>query len=137
VALVTENLDFAAWAISRMLERGISQRHLAERSGVDHSTISRILGGRHQPSHRTALRLIEVLESRWCEPDMLTKVLRRDPLLVDSDVEQIVDHYRNLRARREREAAPRTLLGPGQATAAGMKEPRTSLERIAGARSSR
>jgi hypothetical protein len=53
--------SFAAWLRERMTERGMTQRMLAMRSGVDHSTISRLLCEDRQPQLLTALALLSVL----------------------------------------------------------------------------
>jgi DNA-binding XRE family transcriptional regulator len=53
--------DFAAWLQERMEERGISQRMLALRAGVSHSSVSRLLSGDRSPSLPTAIALLRVL----------------------------------------------------------------------------
>ena len=53
--------EFAMWLRHAMAERGITNRMLGLRSGVDHSTISRLLKGSREPSLRTALALLGVL----------------------------------------------------------------------------
>ena len=50
------------WLRSQMAAKKISQRALGMRSGVDHSTISRLLRGDQQPSHETVRALYGVLE---------------------------------------------------------------------------
>jgi transcriptional regulator with XRE-family HTH domain len=58
--------DFAGWLRGAMAARGMSQRMVATLSGIDHSTVSRLLTGERQPSLGTALALIRVLERpRW------------------------------------------------------------------------
>ena len=52
--------DFAGWLNESLTSRGISQRVLAMRSGISHSTISRIIGGR-SPSLGTAVAILSVL----------------------------------------------------------------------------
>lgn len=54
-------IRFAAWLDEGLRTRGISQRHLAYRSGVSHSAISRLLSGERGPSLGTANRLAIVL----------------------------------------------------------------------------
>jgi transcriptional regulator with XRE-family HTH domain len=44
-----------------MAERGVTQRMVALRSGVSHSTISRLLDQDRRPSLSTALALLRVL----------------------------------------------------------------------------
>lgn len=53
--------DFAAWLEERMEQRGMSQRMLALRAGVSHSSVSRLLSGDRSPSLPTALALLRVL----------------------------------------------------------------------------
>ena len=45
-----------------MAARGMSQRMLATLTGINHSTVSRLLNGDREPSLRTAIALIQVLE---------------------------------------------------------------------------
>ena len=60
---ITEG-DFGGWVRDAMAERRISQRALAMRSGINHSTISRLIAGRHMPSLATAIALIKILGPR-------------------------------------------------------------------------
>ena len=53
--------QFCVWLAQQMQARGISQRALAMRSGVNHSTISRLLGTDRTPSLETAGRLAAAL----------------------------------------------------------------------------
>jgi transcriptional regulator with XRE-family HTH domain len=48
---------FNEWLGSQLRLRRMSQRQLAERSGVDHSSISRLVRGDRVPSLRTAMKL--------------------------------------------------------------------------------
>jgi transcriptional regulator with XRE-family HTH domain len=50
------------WLRSRMAARKMTQRMLGMRSGVGHSTISRILRHERQPSYETVVALYAVLE---------------------------------------------------------------------------
>lgn len=59
-AQVTEG-DFGGWVREAMARRGISQRVLAMRTGISHSTISRLVAGNRTPSLPTALAIIRVL----------------------------------------------------------------------------
>lgn len=52
---------FADWLRERMAERGVTQRMLAMRSGMNHSTISRLLDDDRQPTLATAVALLRVL----------------------------------------------------------------------------
>jgi DNA-binding XRE family transcriptional regulator len=50
------------WLRARMSARRMTQRMLGARSGVEHSTISRLLKGEREPSHETVVALYAVLE---------------------------------------------------------------------------
>jgi transcriptional regulator with XRE-family HTH domain len=52
--------DFAGWLREALAARRISQRVLAMRSGVNHSTISRLLDGQ-SPAWTTAVAILRVL----------------------------------------------------------------------------
>lgn len=54
--------DLAGWLRDSMADRGMSQRMLATLTGINHSTVSRLLNGDREPSLRTAIALIQVLE---------------------------------------------------------------------------
>jgi transcriptional regulator with XRE-family HTH domain len=99
--MANDDQDFARWLRRGLDERGISQRQLAYRAGVHHTTISRLLTGGRQPTHRTARRLLEVLDGR-SGPAALRAVLRGDPLLGEHDAAQIMNLYL---ARREGRSA--------------------------------
>jgi transcriptional regulator with XRE-family HTH domain len=53
--------DFGGWLRDAMAERRISQRTLAMRTGINHSSISRLLNGSHLPSLGTAIAILKVL----------------------------------------------------------------------------
>ena len=53
--------DFGGWLRDMMAARRISQRVLAMRSGISHSTISRLLRGDRSPSLTTAIAILQVL----------------------------------------------------------------------------
>jgi ribosome-binding protein aMBF1 (putative translation factor) len=53
--------DFCEWLRSALAIRRMSQRMLAARSGIDHSTISRIVSGEREPTLRTAQLLAAAL----------------------------------------------------------------------------
>ncbi len=107
--------DFAGWLRSRMQARRMSQRRLAARSGVDHSTISRLLRGR-PVSLATATKLVRAIgtggdaiapppylvQARPTDDPIsrLQEAVRFDGVLCEADVRVLVDHYVALRARR-------------------------------------
>ncbi len=55
--------DFAGWLTDAMKARRMSGRMVAMRSGVDHSTISRLRRSRREPQLSTAIALIALLET--------------------------------------------------------------------------
>jgi DNA-binding XRE family transcriptional regulator len=55
------DLSFAVWLSRQLRRQRISQRELARRGGLDHSTISRILMGARAPSWSTMQRIAQVV----------------------------------------------------------------------------
>jgi len=55
------NGDFSGWLRDAMAERRITQRALAMRTGIDHSSISRLLARDRIPSLNTAIAIFKVL----------------------------------------------------------------------------
>jgi transcriptional regulator with XRE-family HTH domain len=110
----------------------MSQRQLAERSGVDHSTVSRIIRDQRDPSFSTAAKLAHVLRDLGCGTDdahsvdpvlaapptpttRVERALRADELLSEADIRRIMEAYLALRARRQEtppQARPRRPAGP-------------------------
>jgi len=88
-----------------MRARGLSGRQLAARSGVDHSTISRLLNSGRNPSYATARKLARALESNPANPAGVEAALRRDPTLTEPDVVYLLSEYRRVRTRRLRRVA--------------------------------
>ena len=99
---------FRGWLRSEMGRRGISQRMLAERSGVDHSTISRLISSGRTPSMPTMARLAGALGANL--PTFLSARTSLDTPLdariraalldvgVDAmDTEALIAHYRRRR----------------------------------------
>ena len=104
---------FADWLDGRLRRARMSQRQLAMRSGVHHSTISRLIRQRRTPSFATAVRLAQVLDptgilpisrsrdARSISPAMRVEhALRSDPGLAASDIRDLMHGYLRLRARR-------------------------------------
>jgi len=86
---VSEDWVAVGEAVSqRMRERGISQKHLAKRSGVSQATIRLIQ--RHPGDHRHAPRTLEAISRAldW-PPDYLDKILNGRPQ--QETVEQVTD----------------------------------------------
>jgi transcriptional regulator with XRE-family HTH domain len=110
---------FNVWLRRQMRERRMSQRQLAVLSGVDHSTISRLVRGDRVPSLATATRLARALGrvdgdgdgfayfARLPEETVLptTRVemaLRGDDEINDDDVRSLMIAYLDARTRRRR-----------------------------------
>jgi transcriptional regulator with XRE-family HTH domain len=113
--------SFNAWLRGQLKEKKMSQRQLALQSGVDHSTISRLIKGDRMPSLGTATKLARGLREIRDEADgpayfaslasrhlmPTTRVeyaLRGDEVLTENDVRELMHAYITLRARRLRSA---------------------------------
>ena len=113
--------SFNAWLRGQLKEKKMSQRQLALQSGVDHSTISRLIKGDRMPSLGTATKLARGLREIRDEADgpayfasvnshavlPTTRVeyaLRGDDSLTEADVLELMQAYIALRARRGRNA---------------------------------
>jgi transcriptional regulator with XRE-family HTH domain len=95
----------------------MSQRQLAQQSGVDHSTISRLIRGDRTPSLGTATKLARGLREIHDEADTpqyfgliasgtthptarVEYALRADDYLAEPQVRQIMEYYLAVRMRR-------------------------------------
>jgi transcriptional regulator with XRE-family HTH domain len=111
--------SFNSWLRSQLKEKKMSQRQLALQSGVDHSTISRLIKGDRMPSLGTATKLARGLREISDEADgpayfaslnsrqllPTTRVeyaLRGDDLLTEADVRDLMHAYLSVRTRRMR-----------------------------------
>jgi transcriptional regulator with XRE-family HTH domain len=111
--------SFNSWLRGQLKEKKMSQRQLALQSGVDHSTISRLIKGDRMPSLGTATKLARGLREIREETDgpgyfaslnarqvlPTTRVeyaLRGDELLTESDVRELMQTYIAVRSRRGR-----------------------------------
>lgn len=109
--------SFNAWLRSQLREKKMSQRQLALQSGVDHSTISRLIKGDRMPSLGTATKLARGLREISDEADgpayfaslnsravlptsRVEYALRGDDALTEADVRELMQQYIALRARR-------------------------------------
>jgi transcriptional regulator with XRE-family HTH domain len=108
-----EEAQFSDWLQVQLRSRRMSLRQLADRSGVNVSTVSRIVHGKRRPSLRTAIRLSRVLAPIASEgsPMLLVgtthngvdtvatveRALRADPLLSDPAVQRLMTLYHTLR----------------------------------------
>ena len=111
--------SFNAWLRSQLKEKKMSQRQLALQSGVDHSTISRLIKGDRMPSLGTATKLARGLREIADESEgpayfaslntrqvlPTTRVeyaLRGDDTLTEGDVRELMQAYIAVRTRRLR-----------------------------------
>ena len=104
----------ADWIGDELRTRGWTGRHLARRSGVNHSTISRMLAQTRTPTLATVLKLVaafDASDAAWAhsptthtpETQALLAALRADPALDEAAVSNVVGVY--LRLRDEAAAA--------------------------------
>jgi transcriptional regulator with XRE-family HTH domain len=108
---------FNEWLRAQLKAKKMSQRQLAQQSGVDHSTISRLIRGDRMPSLGTATKLargLRELRDDADTPQYLGLVasgstnptarveysLRADELLTEAQVRQIMEYYLAVRMRR-------------------------------------
>src|SRR5512143_389300 len=109
--------SFNTWLRGQLREKKMSQRQLALQSGVDHSTISRLIRGDRMPSLGTATKLARGLREIRDDADAphylglvgggtqnptarVEYALRADDALVESQVRQIMEYYLSIRMRR-------------------------------------
>ncbi len=107
---------FNEWLRTQLKVKKMSQRQLAQQSGVDHSTISRLVRGDRTPSLGTATKLARGLREILDEADTpkyfgmvaaashptasVEYALRADDSLTEAQVRQVMDCYLALRLRR-------------------------------------
>ena len=121
---------FNEWLRAQLKAKKMSQRQLAQQSGVDHSTISRLIRGDRMPSLGTATKLARGLRELRDDADTpqylglvaagstnptarVEYALRADDLLSEPQVRQIMEYYLAVRMRRFGRAFP----GGGSGTA--------------------
>jgi transcriptional regulator with XRE-family HTH domain len=108
---------FNEWLRAQLKAKKMSQRQLAQQSGVDHSTISRLVRGDRTPSLGTATKLARGLRELRDESDTpgyfgvmaagtshptarVEYALRADDMLNEPQVRQVMEYYLALRMRR-------------------------------------
>ena len=108
---------FNEWLRAQLKAKKMSQRQLAQQSGVDHSTISRLIRGDRMPSLGTATKLARGLRELREDADtpqylgLVTSgamnptarveyALRSDEMLSEPQVRQIMEYYLAVRMRR-------------------------------------
>ena len=129
---------FNEWLRAQLKAKKMSQRQLAQQSGVDHSTISRLIRGDRMPSLGTATKLARGLRELRDDADTpqylglvasgsmnptarVEYALRADDLLSEPQVRQIMEYYLAVRMRRYGRACP----APGNLGRAGAARPIT------------
>jgi transcriptional regulator with XRE-family HTH domain len=112
--------SFNSWLRSQLKEKKMSQRQLALQSGVDHSTISRLIKGDRMPSLGTATKLARGLREIHDEAEgpayfasLTTRqllptarveyALRGDDALNEGDVRELMQAYIAVRSKRVRD----------------------------------
>jgi transcriptional regulator with XRE-family HTH domain len=108
---------FNEWLRAQLKVKKMSQRKLAQQSGVDHSTISRLIRGDRMPSLGTATKLARGLRELRDDADTpqylglissgasnptarVEYALRADDVLGEPQVRQIMEYYLAVRMRR-------------------------------------
>jgi transcriptional regulator with XRE-family HTH domain len=111
---MSDRRAFHQWLRLQLRARKMTQRQLAQKSGVDHSTVSRLMRGDRTPSLRTATLLARGLglpqDPGWLDGQSFGRsdspaarvehALRSDDLLVEMQVRAILDFYLAARLRR-------------------------------------
>ena len=116
---------FNEWLRAQLKAKKMSQRQLAQQSGVDHSTISRLIRGDRMPSLGTATKLARGLRELRDDADTpqylglvsaattnptarVEYALRADEVLSEPQVRQIMEFYLRQRpgSRGERDSRP-------------------------------
>jgi len=114
---VQNGRGFNEWLRAQLKAKKMSQRQLAQQSGVDHSTISRLIRGDRMPSLGTATKLARGLREIRDDadaPQYLGAValgttnptarveysLRADDMLTEAQVRQVMEYYLAVRMRR-------------------------------------
>jgi transcriptional regulator with XRE-family HTH domain len=137
----SDGQTFGEWLGAQLRARRLTQRQLAGKSGVDHSTISRLVRGDRVPSWSTANQLVRSLgiadgpagiyrQGHASTENPAARVeyaLRLDDLLDESEVRDVMNVYLATRLRR-----PRLVATPGSATTATTHPP--SLVQVSGTR---
>ena len=108
---------FNEWLRAQLKAKKMSQRQLAQQSGVDHSTISRLIRGDRMPSLGTATALARGLREIREDADTAQYLglvtsgsqnptarveysLRADDALGEAQVRQVMEYYLAVRMRR-------------------------------------
>ncbi|MDQ3492917.1 MAG: helix-turn-helix transcriptional regulator [Chloroflexota bacterium] len=140
---VSDGPSFNEWLRTELKARRMSQRLLAERSGVNHSTVSRIVNGERVPRLDTATKLTREL-GNMAERDRIStgapllvshptarveEALRADALLSESQVRRIMECYLALRIRHLPTGNDAPMLRSVRPVARGQLGPRSAGRR--------
>jgi transcriptional regulator with XRE-family HTH domain len=113
----TNGRAFNEWLRAQLKAKKMSQRQLAQQSGVDHSTISRLVRGDRMPSLGTATKLARGLRELGENDEgpqylglmgggvqnptaRVEYALRADEALSEAQVRQVMEYYLAVRMRR-------------------------------------
>ncbi len=116
-------VQFRDWLTVQLRARRMSLRQLAHRSGVNVSTVSRIVRGERRPTLRTAVRLAKVVRENADESSAtrffgsltaesldpvrdVERALRGDVMLDDDDVRKVMEVYLSTRTPAEPDDGP-------------------------------
>ena len=108
---------FNEWLRAQLKSKKMSQRQLAQQSGVDHSTISRLIHGDRMPSLGTATKLARGLREIRDDSDAplylsavttantnptarVEYALRADEFFTEPQVRQVMEYYLAVRMHR-------------------------------------
>jgi transcriptional regulator with XRE-family HTH domain len=129
---------FNEWLRAQLKAKKMSQRQLAQQSGVDHSTISRLVRGDRMPSLGTATKLARGLRELGENDEgpqylglmggggvqnptaRVEYALRADEALGEAQVRQVMEYYLAVRMRR---VGTSYSSNPGQYQAAEQNRP--------------
>jgi transcriptional regulator with XRE-family HTH domain len=135
---------FNEWLRAQLKAKKMSQRQLAQQSGVDHSTISRLVRGDRMPSLGTATKLARGLRELTDDDDgpqylgllsngtrnptaRVEYALRADEALSEPQVRQVMEYYLAVRMRHYgrtmAEPTPMTSAPPSTAQTAAAGHP--------------
>jgi transcriptional regulator with XRE-family HTH domain len=142
---------FNEWLRAQLKAKKMSQRQLAQASGVDHSTISRLVRGDRTPSLGTATKLARGLRELRDDADApqylglvssgatinpaarVEYALRGDDALGEPQVRQIMEYYLAVRMRRfARPVVPAPASRPGLPDHSAGRTPNAPLASVVG-----